>query len=183
MKTINFKKSQRAKYFRISVRADCSVTVTIPRGGTRRQAESFVKDKRLWIQKQINKAETRIKNQIKIDRDIDLMEAQKKIFKRLDYFSEKHSLHYRRAAFRCQRTIWGSCSARNNISLNINIAYLPEKLQDYILLHELVHTKIKNHSHRFWKQLDKYTQGQAKQLRGQLRKYSPQAMPAGPFYA
>jgi len=50
---------------------------------------------------------------------------------------------------------------------------LPEKLQDYVLLHELVHTKVKNHSKKFWAELDKYTNGiAAKELSKELKKYN-----------
>ena len=52
------------------------------------------------------------------------------------------------------KTRWGSCSAKNNINLNMLIMYLPKHLQDYIILHELVHTRIKNHSNHFWNVLD-----------------------------
>ena len=49
---------------------------------------------------------------------------------------------------------WGSCSYNNNISINICVSYLPQRLQDYIILHELMHTKIKNHSRHFWSELN-----------------------------
>ena len=70
---------------------------------------------------------------------------------------------------RCQKTKWGSCSDKKNINLNINIAYLPKELQDYILLHELCHTKIKNHSKQFWASLDSYVGGRAKEMSKELR--------------
>ena len=46
-------------------------------------------------------------------------------------------------------TNWGSCSARNNINLNLNIVRLPGILQDYILLHELCHLKHHDHGQAF----------------------------------
>ncbi|MHC4325449.1 MAG: M48 metallopeptidase family protein, partial [Planctomycetota bacterium] len=64
-----------------------------------------------------------------------------------------------------------SCSAKNNISLNINLARLPDELRDYVILHELVHTRIKNHSKKFWAELDKVIGGGAKELSKKLRKY------------
>jgi predicted metal-dependent hydrolase len=97
--------------------------------------------------------------------------AQDELFSRLDYFSDEYNLPYNRAAFRCQKTRWGSCSDKNNISLNINIAHLPKELQDYILLHELCHIKHKNHSKKFWAELDKCVGGRAKLLQKGLRKY------------
>ena len=63
---------------------------------------------------------------------------------------------------------WGSCSAKNNISLNILMSHLPKRLQDYIIIHELVHTLIKNHSENYWTFLDKVT-GNAKGLHKELK--------------
>ena len=168
---ITFAKSQRAKYQRITVRPDKTITVTIPRGGSLSEAKRFLKSKLSWIQKQLQKMDQHVECQDMPDLDVDLEKAQINLFDRLDCFSKKHKLPYNRAGFRCQKTRWGSCSGKNNISLNVNIAFLPEELQDYVLLHELVHTKVKNHSRKFWAELDKYTKGQAKELSRKLKKY------------
>ena len=147
--SVTFTRSPRAKYQRITVRPDKTITVTIPRGGSLSEAKQFLKSKISWIQKQLQKVDQQTQCRNMLDLNIDLEKAQVDLFNRLDYFSEKHSLSYNRAGFRCQKTRWGSCSGKNNISLNLNIAFLPEGLQDYILLHELVHTKVKNHSRKF----------------------------------
>ena len=75
---------------------------------------------------------------------------------RLKELSDIYGFKYNRVFIRNQKTRWGSCSGKNNISLNINLVRVSNELQDYVILHELVHTKIKNHSIRFWKDLDKY---------------------------
>lgn len=169
---VAFNQSQRAKYQRITVRPDKTVTVTIPRNGSLTEAKRFLKSKTSWIQKQLRKIEEHAQIRDDIDSDIDLEKAQKSLFDRLEYFSKRHNLSYNRAAFRCQKTKWGSCSGKNNISLNINIGFLPPVLQDYILLHELVHTKVKNHSKQFWVELDKYTNGKSKELAKKLKAYN-----------
>ena len=81
-------------------------------------------------------------------------------------------MSYNRAGFRCQKTRWGNCSGKNNISLNVNVVFLSGELQDYVLLHELVHTKVKNHSRKFWAELDKYIEGKANELAKKLKKYN-----------
>jgi len=169
--SVIFTKSPRAKYQRITIRPDKTITVTIPRTGNIDEAKQFLKSKISWIQKQLQKIDQQAQCLDMLDLDIDLEKAKINLFCRLDCFSEKHGFSYNRAGFRCQRTRWGSCSGQNNISLNVNIAFLPEELQDYVLLHELVHTKVKNHSRKFWAELDKYTQGQAKELSKELKKY------------
>jgi len=170
---VTFTRSSRAKYQRITVRHDKTVTVTIPRGSTLREAKQFLKSKTPWVQKQLRKIDQHAKLQNESDLSIDIEKAQEGLFSRLEYFSERYNLPYNRAAFRCQKTRWGSCSSKNNINLNVNIAFLPGELQDYVLLHELVHTKIKNHSKKFWTELDRYTNGMAaKELSKELKKYN-----------
>jgi len=56
----------------------------------------------------------------------------------------------------------------------VGLVRLPGELQDYVILHELVHTKHKNHSKQFWAEMDRLT-GDAKKLKKQMRKYRPGA--------
>jgi len=168
---ISYVRSGRAKYQRITVRRDRTVTVTVPRGGNLNEAQKFLQSKLSWVKKQLQKIEQYEEQKEDVDSDIDLDKAQEELFERLEYFSKKHDLDYNRAAFRCQKTKWGSCSGRNNISLNVNICFLPKEIQDYLLLHELCHTKVKNHSKKFWRQLDEYCSGQARALDKKLKKY------------
>ena len=71
-------------------------------------------------------------------------------------------------SIREQSTRWGSCSHKNNISLNLKLILLPKELVDYVMLHELVHTRIHNHSKNFWAELDRYT-GNGKVMAKRLR--------------
>lgn len=168
---VRFARSARAKYQRITVRQDKTITVTIPRRGSVTQARKFLHSKIPWVQKQIQKIDRQAKEIQPPNPDVDLDRAQGEIFKRLNYFARQYDLPYSKLTFRCQKTKWGSCSSKDNISLNINIAFLPEHLQDYLLLHELVHTKIRNHSKSFWTELDKHTNNRAKALTKELKKH------------
>jgi hypothetical protein len=56
----------------------------------------------------------------------------------------------RRITVRDQKTRWGSCSARGTISLNWHLIQAPPAVVDYIILHELAHTRHMNHSQQFW---------------------------------
>ncbi len=96
--------------------------------------------------------------------------ARTTITERLNYLADKHGFKYNRLFIRNQKTRWGSCSEKNNINLNINLARLTEELMDYVILHELVHLEVKNHSRQFWSELDKYV-GNAKELDKKLKKH------------
>jgi predicted metal-dependent hydrolase len=72
------------------------------------------------------------------------------LLKRTREFSEKHRIEFGRLFVRSQRTKWGGCSAKGNISLNWRLISVPERVIDYVILHELLHTKVMNHSQTFW---------------------------------
>ncbi len=69
---------------------------------------------------------------------------------RLNQLSVQFSLPYHRLTVRAQKTRWGSCSSKKNISLNYRLLFIEKKLLDYILVHELVHTLHMNHSSAYW---------------------------------
>ncbi|MCP3849441.1 MAG: M48 family metallopeptidase [Gammaproteobacteria bacterium] len=69
---------------------------------------------------------------------------------RLDQLSVQFSLPYHRLTVRAQKTRWGSCSSKKNISLNYRLLFIEKKSLDYILVHELVHTLHMNHSSAYW---------------------------------
>ena len=74
---------------------------------------------------------------------------------RLDAAAHKLNLSYNMVRIKGQKTIWGSCSVKQNINLNRNLMLLPEHVIDYVLHHELVHLKIMDHQKRFWKELNR----------------------------
>jgi predicted metal-dependent hydrolase len=64
--------------------------------------------------------------------------------------ASEHQLKLQSVAVRNQRTRWGSCSARGTVSLNWRLVQTPDWVRDYIILHELMHLRVMNHSRRFW---------------------------------
>ncbi len=99
-------------------------------------------------------------------------EAKQLLLGRLAELAQHHGFSYNKVTIRDNRRNWGSCSSSNNISLNLQMMKLPDTLIDYILLHELVHTEIKNHGPKFWERLNGITGKRAKELAGEIRKYS-----------
>lgn len=69
------------------------------------------------------------------------------------------------------KTRWGSCSKEQNINLSYYMLLLPQHLVDYVILHELCHTKEMNHGDKFWKLMDDVTQGKTKKLRVEMKRY------------
>ena len=89
------------------------------------------------------------KVQIEIRKAIEIAlrkEAKDHLPPRVKELAEKHNFKYKKVAIKNAKTRWGSCSYVNNINLSLHLMRLPDYLIDYVILHELVHTKIKNHS-------------------------------------
>lgn len=99
------------------------------------------------------------------------IEAKSYLPKRVDELAKKHNFTYQKLAIKNTKTRWGSCSFKNNINLSLHLMRLREELIDYVILHELVHTKVKNHSREFWMTLDIHCP-KSKSLDRELKNYS-----------
>ena len=86
---------------------------------------------------------------------------------RLATLAARHDLVYRRAGIGRQKTRWGSCSAAGSIRLNCSLLFLPPGLAEYVMLHELCHLRVLDHSPRFWRLLDTLQPG-ARALDGEM---------------
>lgn len=98
------------------------------------------------------------------------IEAKNILPQRVEELAEKYGFNYRKVFVKNAKTLWGSCSSKNNINLNLHLMRLPEKFQDYIILHELAHTVHRNHGPQFWGLLDHYF-GDARSMAKELKKY------------
>lgn len=83
------------------------------------------------------------------------VKAKEKLEPRIIKWSKLTGFTYNEARFMKLEKRWGSCTDTNNIILNVNAIRLPYTLIDYVIVHELCHTKVKNHSKEFWAELSK----------------------------
>jgi predicted metal-dependent hydrolase len=168
-----FQRSRKAKRISISIKPFSGLRVALPHGTSLKQAEKFVHAKLHWIDRHLvhmKALEMKYWEVSKKNMTIDREVARRKLSARLDTLAAHHGFKYNKLSIRFQKTRWGSCSARNNISLNAKLIRLPKILIDYVLLHELLHTRIKNHGQRFWSELQSLT-GDARGLAARLGAY------------
>lgn len=78
---------------------------------------------------------------------------------RLQELAAAHGLAVAGVSIRNQRTRWGSCSSDGRISLNWRLVQMPVEVRDYVLLHELIHLRVRNHSPRFWREVERVCPG------------------------
>ena len=157
------RESARAKHVRIAVDSGGRVVVTKPARVSVRAVERFVEEKQEWIEHTLQKASRKRGGLplLPLARPRKGSKAYKEapagaralVLGRLQYFTEKYHAIYGSVSIRDQKTRWGSCSHKNNLSFNYRIVFLPSELADYIIVHELCHTIEHNHSPRFWAQV------------------------------
>jgi len=98
-------------------------------------------------------------------------EAKEYLPKRVKALAIDHDFNYQKLTIKNTKSRWGSCSFDNNINLSLHLMRISNELIDYVILHELVHTKVKNHSSKFWETLEKHCPN-SKILDKELKKYT-----------
>ncbi|MFB9863410.1 M48 family peptidase [Rufibacter immobilis] len=137
------------------------------------QCKSRLKDGVLyvWYPEQISYEHSDIQDYIVKAIEYTLrLEAKQYLPQRVAQFARQFGFSYQQVTIKNAKTRWGSCSATNNINLNLHLMRLPAHLCDYVILHELAHTVEKNHGPRFWALLDQIS-GDARGLDKQLKAY------------
>lgn len=98
-------------------------------------------------------------------------QAKRILLPRLQQLAQQHAFTYERGSIHKTHGRWGSCSSKGNINLSLYLVLLPRHLQDYVMLHELCHTRHMDHSPRFWALLDSLTSGSSQALRQEMKQY------------
>ena len=155
-------KSNR-KTIAIEVRQDLRVIVRAPKRASNREIMKFVEQKQDWIAKhlaylQIRYEETRrAKEKQFTDDDIRKMkdEAKRVIPDRVKYYAGIMGVTFGKITIKNQKNRWGSCSSKGNLNFNCLLMMTPDKVRDYVVIHELCHLKQMNHSKMFWAEVEK----------------------------
>lgn len=81
--------------------------------------------------------------------------AQQILAARVQLFSAKHGFQYQKIRITSAKTRWGSCSSTGTLSFTWRLVMAPVEVIDYVVIHELVHLRIKNHSSMFWAEVER----------------------------
>ena len=106
-------------------------------------------------------------------------EAEMVLPLRLATLSAQTGLGYKNMSIKQLKSRWGSCSSDKEITLNLFLMQRPWHLIDYVLVHELVHTKVMQHGAPFWAEMERHLSG-ARSLRKQMGAYQPVLRPREP---
>lgn len=162
----------------IEVRDANTVLARIPTRVSDRELKAFVENHRSWI---LEKTEVMAEREEKrkstpapppeLLSKTDRMKIQLKIGKRVRHYCEAMGVTVGYVTVKNQKTRWGSCSAKGNVNFNYQLAFLPDELLDYVVIHELAHRRHMNHSRAFWAEVEKYCPDYLER-REQLKEYS-----------
>lgn len=108
---------------------------------------------------------------------IEILRGDAKLYlkRRIQELSRLNMIDFNKLTIKNIKSRWGSCSKNNNINLSLYLMLLPKEIIDYVILHELAHVKIKNHSKHYWDLLIKMNVD-AKVLDKELKKFSPKIL-------
>lgn len=144
-----FVRHRRARRYLLRLDHEGRVRVTIPRGGSRREADAFARRHADWIARQ----------RARFTAPLQGVEEQRRgraaaaatLPSRLLALADAHGLRVSRVSIRNQRTRWGACGRDGHITLNWRLVLMPDAVRDYVLIHELMHLRRLDHSPAFWR--------------------------------
>jgi hypothetical protein len=167
-------KNRRARRISLTVRASRGVRVALPARASFDEARRIAFGKRVWIrraQARVAKARERCREAVDAAASLDCRAARTLLAKRLDALAREHGFTPGRLSVRRQTTLWGSATRSGHIQLNARLAALPPDLADYVILHELVHTRFRGHGLAFWAELGRIVPDVSARI-VRLREYS-----------
>ena len=162
----------------LEVRDANTVLARIPTRVSDRELKAFVENHRSWILEKTAVMAEREENRKstpapppELLSKTDRMKIQLKIGKQVRHYCEAMGVTVGYVTVKDQKTRWGSCSAKGNVNFNYQLAFLPDELLDYVVIHELAHRRHMNHSRAFWAEVEKYCPDYLER-REQLKEYS-----------
>jgi predicted metal-dependent hydrolase len=146
---IYFVRHRRARRYLLRVDFDGRVRVTIPRGGSRREADAFAQRHVEWVMRQrasLSRSHVAVEDRTRLR-----ARAQRELPIQLLALADAHGLHVARISVRNQRTRWGSCGRDGHICVNWRLVMMPDWVREYVMTHELMHLKRLDHSPAYWR--------------------------------
>ena len=147
----------RSKSIVIRIKANGEVRVHCPPQASEKYIHEIVCKKAAWIENKLRD----LKNQPPVipftEDELRALIAQAKedLIPLVAYYATQVGVSYNRITIRRQKSRWGSCSSKGNLSFNCLLMLTPPAVQDYVVVHELCHLKQMNHSFRFWAEVGK----------------------------
>ena len=145
--------------------------IRAPLRTTDAEIRSFLEKHRRWLEKHMMQSRALEQAKAGLRRltpaeIAELAEKARRVFpERAAYYAPLIGVDYGKITIRCQKTRWGSCSAKGNLNFNCLLMLCPENVLDYVIVHELCHRKELNHSARFKAEVERVLPGYREPMR------------------
>ena len=171
------KRSARSRHVRVSVRAGGRITVSAPRYASGIFIKSFLLRHNDWLRKKVQYFKKFPEEKFSLAQEKKLFTLHKAWARviagaKVDRWNRHFNFPFNKISIRNSRSRWGSCSSKGTLCFNYKIAFLPERLADYLVVHELCHLKERNHGKGFWSMVAKAVPDYIK-CRRELRDFQP----------
>jgi predicted metal-dependent hydrolase len=176
MDEVEVRRSPRAQRWRLEVPWGQPARLIVPRSTSAAQIERVLAEKGAWIAEQRRRQVPRLG----LDRlsvgESEARRGARELFSALARAeAERLGVAYRAIRIGGQRTLWGSCSSRGTLSFNWRLVLAPIDVVDYVVVHELCHLRVPDHSRRFWALVERHRPGWRLQ-RDWLREYGSELL-------
>lgn len=150
----SLRESSRVRRARITVFPGGEVVVSVPPAFPEHSLERLLKTHATWVLRAVSKLgryapRTALPTGKRAYRE-NKEKARMFAKERVAHWNTNIGVSVGRISIRDQKSRWGSCSRKGNLSFNVRIIHLPRELADYIVVHELCHVREMNHSRAFW---------------------------------
>jgi predicted metal-dependent hydrolase len=176
MESVEVRRSPRARRWRLEVPWGEPARLTVPRWMSRDEVELVLAEKRPWLEAQRRRQVPRLGlERLEVSESEARLGARELISALAEEEAERLGVVYERIRIGGQRTLWGSCSSRGTLSFNWRLMLAPLEVRDYVVVHELCHLRVADHSRRFWALVERQRPDWRRQ-RSWLREHGPELL-------
>lgn len=172
--------SPRARRWRLEIPWGQAPQLTVPAGTSHADIADLLERKRVWIAEQRRRQVPRLSLDPSAVSESEARAGARELVSALaEDEAERIGVEYRRIRIGGQRTLWGSCSPQGTLSFNWRLILAPLEVLDYVVVHELCHLRVPNHSRRFWALVARH-RPQWRDQRDWLRDHGPELLAFSP---
>ncbi len=157
MDAVVIRRSARARRWRLEVPWGEPARLTVPRGMGRAEIDRVLAAQRGWVARQRRRQVPRLGlRSEQVSESEGRIAARELVSSLVDEQAERIGVQVRRIRIGDQRTLWGSCSPSGTLSFNWRLVLAPLDVLEYVVVHELCHLRVPNHSPRFWTLVERH---------------------------
>jgi predicted metal-dependent hydrolase len=152
MDAVEVRRSRRARHWRLVVPWGEPARLTVPQRMSHVEITRVLTQQQDWIRQQRRRQIPRLGLGRLVVSEAEARAAARELVSALaDDEAAALAVSYARIRIGGQRTLWGSCSSSGTLSFNWRLVLAPFDVLDYVVVHELCHLRVPNHSPRFWR--------------------------------